>query len=353
MAQQRRLDVGADAAGALLGRRDQLARAAVRLKAGDVRLAHVADAEHRHVRLAQRHAEGHIGGQDQLALNVQPVDVGRGVRLGIAECLRLREHVGKVDVAAVHRVHDVVGRAVEDAPDAGDVVGARGLFEVRQPRDAAADRRRAPQRRAVLLGERRELVIVPAHEVFVRGHHVLPGAQRGRHVFIRRVQAAHDLHDGVHRRVVENVLHLVGGSGCQLAEIAPAQHPCCADIVPAGEHIVNAPADNAKAQKSDVHDVPSLCFDENCPRIADRCFSSENNIPRAAADCKGARALFPETGKKPAEGTFCRLPLCSFTARCPAASARAARREGKTAPPWCRGRRKGAAASRRPWAARR
>ena len=25
-----------------------------------------------------------------------------------------------------------------------------------------------------------------------------------------------------------------------------------------GKHIVNAPADNAKAQKSDVHDVPSL-----------------------------------------------------------------------------------------------
>ena len=259
-AQQRRFYVGADAAGGLLRRRDQLARAAVRLKAGNVRLAHVADAEHRHVRLAQRHAEGHVGGQDQLALNVQPVDVGRGVGLGIAERLRLREHVGKVGIAAVHRVHDVVGRAVENAPDAGDVVGARGLFEVRQPRDAAADRRRAPQRRAVLLGERCELVIVPAHEVFVRGHHVLPGAQRGCHVFIRRVQAAHDLHDGVHRRVVENVLHLVGGSGCQLAEIAPAQHPRRANIVPAGEHIVNAPADNAKAQKSDVHDVPSLLF---------------------------------------------------------------------------------------------
>jgi len=337
----------------MLHRRDQLARAAVRLKAGNVRLAHVADAEHRHVRLAQRHAEGHVGGQDQLALNVQPVDVGRGVGLGIAERLRLREHVGKVDIAAVHRVHDVVGRAVEDAPDAGDVVGARGLFEVGQPRDAAADRRRAPQCRAVLLGERCELVIVPAHEVFVRGHHVLPGTQRGRHVFIRRVQAAHDLHDGVHRRVVENVLHLVGGSGCQLAEIAPAQHPCRTDIVPAGEHIVNAPADNAKAQKSDVHDVPSLCFDENCPRAADRCFLSENNIPRAAADCKRARTLFPETGKKPAEANFCRLPLCSFTARCPAASARAVHRGGKTASPRCCGHHTAAAASHRPRAARR
>ena len=230
---------------------------------------------------------------------------------------------------------------------------ARGLFEVRQPRDAAADRCRAPQRCAVLFGERGEFVVVPAHEVFVRGHHVLPGAQRGRHVFIRRVQAAHDLHNGVHRRVVENVLHLVGGSGRQLAEIAPAQHPRRADIVPASEHIVNAPADNAKAQKSDVHDVPSLCFDENCPRRADRCFSSENNIPRMPLDCKGARAHFPETGKKPAEAHFCRLPLCSFTARRPAASARAARRGGKTALPWRHGRRKGAAASRRPWAARR
>ena len=175
-----------------------------------------------------------------------------------AERLRLREHVGKVHVAVVHRVHDVVGRAVEDAPDAGDVVGARGLFKVRQPRDAAADRRRAPQRRAVLPGERVELVIVAAHEVFVRGHHVLSGAQRSRHVLIRRVQTAHDLHDGVHRGVAENVLDIIRGLGGQLAEIAPAQHPRCADIVPVGEHIVNAPADNAKTKKSDVHDVPSL-----------------------------------------------------------------------------------------------
>lgn len=257
-AEQRRLDVGADAAAALFGGSDQLARAAVRLKARDVRLAHVADAGHRHVRLAQRHAEGDVCRQDQLALDVQPVDVGRGVGLGIAERLRLREHVGKVHIAVVHRVHDVVGRAVEDAPDAGDVVGARGLFEVREPRDAAADRRRAPQRRIVLPGERVELVIVAAHEVFVRGHHVLSGAQRSRHVFIRRVQTAHDLHDGVHRGVAENVLDIIRGLGSQLAEIAPAQHPRCADIVPVGEHIVNAPADNAKTQKSDVHDVPSL-----------------------------------------------------------------------------------------------
>ena len=104
------------------------------------------------------------------------------------------------------------------------------------PPTAAVHRSAAP----VLFGERGEFVVVPAHEVFVRGHHVLPGAQRGRHVFIRRVQAAHDLHDGVDRRVVENVLHLVGGSGRQLAEIAPAQHPRRADIVPASEHIVNA-----------------------------------------------------------------------------------------------------------------
>ena len=257
-AEQRRLDVGADAAAALFGGGDQLARAVVRLKACDVRLAHVADAEHRHVRLAQRYAKGHVGGQDQLALDVQPVDVSRGVGLGVAERLRLREYVGKIDVAAVHGVHDVVRRAVEDAPDAGDVVGARGLFEVCQPRDAAADRRRAPQRRAVLPGERVELVIVAAHEVFVRGHHVLSGAQRSRHVLIRRVQTAHDLHDGVHRGVAENVLDIICGLGSQLAEIAPAQHPRCADIVPVGEHIVNAPADNAKTKKSDVHDVPSL-----------------------------------------------------------------------------------------------
>ena len=92
---------------------------------------------------------------------------------------------------------------------------------------------------------------------------------------------------------------------------------------------------------------PHFRSDENCPRVADICFSSENNIPRLSVKCKAAWHFCAENGKKPAEANFCRSCLCSFTVRCPAASARAARRGEKTALPWQHGRHTAAAISRR------
>ena len=58
----------------------------------DVHRAHVADALHMHGVEIDRAAEHHAGQDRELVGRVDPVDVGRGIGLRVAEPLRLGEH---------------------------------------------------------------------------------------------------------------------------------------------------------------------------------------------------------------------------------------------------------------------
>lgn len=61
-----------------------------------------ADAKGRHLPVGGGKAKGDAAGDDGLVLHVQPVDVGRGVGLGIAELLCRREHLPEVGALVNH-----------------------------------------------------------------------------------------------------------------------------------------------------------------------------------------------------------------------------------------------------------
>jgi hypothetical protein len=58
--------------------------------------------------------EGQAGQDRALGGRVEALDVGRRVRLGVTERLRLLQRVGEAGPGGVHPVQDVVGRAVDD-----------------------------------------------------------------------------------------------------------------------------------------------------------------------------------------------------------------------------------------------
>ena len=84
----------------------------------DVEPRDVADALGVHAVGVDRPAEREARQDRQLVGGVDPVDVEARIGLGIAELLRLGQHLGEFAPALAHRRQDVVRGAVEDAVDA-------------------------------------------------------------------------------------------------------------------------------------------------------------------------------------------------------------------------------------------
>ena len=84
-------------------------------------------------------AEGQRGQQRQLVRGVDAVDVEGGVGLGVAQGLRLGQHVGELAAGLAHRGQDEIAGAVEDAEDALDPIGRQPLAQRLDDRDAAGD----------------------------------------------------------------------------------------------------------------------------------------------------------------------------------------------------------------------
>ena len=94
---------------------------------GDVHGRDVADALDVDRVEARPPAEGQRRQQRQLVRGVDAVDVEGGVGLGVAQALRLGQHVGELAPGLAHRGQDEVAGAVEDAVDAQDPVGHQPL----------------------------------------------------------------------------------------------------------------------------------------------------------------------------------------------------------------------------------
>ena len=83
--------------------------------------------------------KGEAGEDRELVSGVVALDVVRGLRFRVAEVLRAHERVGEVDAVVAHPREDVVGRAVDDGADTGDLVGGEVALEGGDDGDAAAD----------------------------------------------------------------------------------------------------------------------------------------------------------------------------------------------------------------------
>ena len=109
----------------------------------------------------------------KLVRRIDAVDVERRVGLGIAQRLRLGEHLGEVAALRLHLGEDEIARAVEDAVDARHRIRRRALAQPLDHRDAARDRRLELQRHARRLGRARQLQPVVRQHRLVGGDEAL------------------------------------------------------------------------------------------------------------------------------------------------------------------------------------
>ena len=193
----------------ILANGQQLDDVAEVLRVLDVVRRDLRDAFDRDVFELHARVEGKRGEDGCLARRIEAVDVRRRVCLCIALGLRFLEDGVVVGAALRHLRQHVVRRAVDDAEDLRDAVGRQTLLERRDDRDAAADARLEAEVDVLLLGHREHVLAELRDDILVGRHDALAGLHRAQHVLARRVDAAHELHDDIDLRVIEDILNLV------------------------------------------------------------------------------------------------------------------------------------------------
>ena len=143
------------------------------------------------VRKARLREDGELVG------GVDAFDVVRRVGLRVAERLGAPQRVGEIAAVLAHGREDVVGGAVDDGGDGGDVVGQEVALEGRDNRYAAADAGFVEDVDVVLLRRRQELRTVLGHNLLVGGDDVASRLEGASHEVEGGVFAAQELDDDV------------------------------------------------------------------------------------------------------------------------------------------------------------
>ena len=140
--------------------------------------------------------EGDAGEDAELGAGVEAVDVGAWVGFGIAEGLRVGEDVGVVG-SGFHAAEHVVACAVEDAADAGDVVGGLAVEEAGDDGDAAGYGCSVDELDGVSFGEAQEACAAIGDELLVGRDDGFARGDGGADPGFGGLEAAHELNDDV------------------------------------------------------------------------------------------------------------------------------------------------------------
>ena len=154
---------------------------------------------------------------------VDAVHVERGVRLGEPVRLRVGEDLRERLPLARHAREDVVARPVDDPGDAPDPVRDEPAADRVDERDAAADAPLEPERDALPLRLRDELLPVRREERLVGGDDVLAVLHRREDEGAGRLDAADELDDHLHLGVVHDLVRVGREDAGREAELLRAR----------------------------------------------------------------------------------------------------------------------------------
>ena len=151
------------------------------------------------------------GSQDgDLRRRVETAHVRRGVGLGEALLLRLMQGILVGQAVVGHAGEHVVGGAVHNAHDRGDLVGDERVLQRIDDGNAAAHGRLEGQFLAGGLGSFHDLFAMRGHERLVGCDHILTGSERVQYDRARDGGAADELHHDIDLGIVDDVVEVVG-----------------------------------------------------------------------------------------------------------------------------------------------
>ena len=251
--EKRRADERGHGTAVFLRSGNELVGQALVLRLGDVARGDGRDTDTGDVLFLDVHAEGKVGGEDDLAARVQTLDICGGVGLGVAELLRLAERGRVIRAGIRHGGKHVIRCAVQNALDSLDLIKLRRAGERGEPGDAAARGGSAAQRHAFFFCKGGELFKVGAHELLVRGDDVLARTHGRAEVAVRRLDAAHDFHHNINRGITHDLVVIGGHGACELRAGTAGENSCNMQIGSPLAQLIKMGTDGAEAQQRNIH----------------------------------------------------------------------------------------------------
>ena len=213
----------------------------------------------------ERHAECDRGEDGELVRGVHPLDVERGIRLRVAEPLRLAEDVGERGAVVAHLGQDEVAGAVDDPRQPLDPVPGQPFAQRLDDRDPAGHRGLERHHHPVPVRGLEDRVAVHRDEGLVRGHHVLAAFDGFEDEPAGGIGAADELDDHVDGWIPDDLARIGGQEDPgRRADPLLVERPCrrprdhhvasgpARDLLAvAFQHVDGAAADRSKAEHSD------------------------------------------------------------------------------------------------------
>ena len=122
--------------------------------------------------------ESKAGKNRGLLRGIVALDVRGGVRLRITELRRRGERLLEGVAHSIHPVEDEVGRAVDDAENAGDPITGEAVAQGANDGDRTADGCLVVELCSHLFGRKKQFRSVGGQERLIGRHHVSPGVER-------------------------------------------------------------------------------------------------------------------------------------------------------------------------------
>ncbi len=188
-------------------------------------------------------APGQAREQHQLVGGIEALDIADRIGLGVAAGLCLREDVGILTRVRSHGAEDVVGGAVQDAPDGMHLAGSEFAHQRTEHRYARQDRGLEAQRGTGRTCRVLELPAAAGQQVLVGCDHVLVRRERGEDRLARHTRAADELDDDIdlvveNLAVVRHLAHIVGdGQAAVALEVEIGDRDERWDRLPARSHL--------------------------------------------------------------------------------------------------------------------
>src|SRR5208282_1458917 len=186
-----------DRAAVFLGDRQQLDRVAELPRVRDIVLRDTRDAFGVDLLGFQQHSERKAYQQAELVCGIVAFDIQRGVRLGNAAALRIRQRTFELDAMLAHRGENRIAGTVDDPVDGALAIAGQSLAKRANNRDTAADARLEADGQSVTRGGLEDFRAMLGQQRLVARDDILARRERFQDQRARRLMAPEELDDNV------------------------------------------------------------------------------------------------------------------------------------------------------------
>ena len=154
--------------------------------------------------------EGNRCQNSNFTRSIQTADIGSRIGLCIALGLRFLQHLVVIKVFVSHLGQHIVGSAVHNTHNRGNLIGCHACFQRSDDRNTATDTGFKHKVTVVLMRQREQLCAEFGQNVLVGSNNVLAVGKGSGDKFLGRMLAAQQLNDNINILILKHLVSVIG-----------------------------------------------------------------------------------------------------------------------------------------------